>query len=98
MGDVERVDLMLQGDRADVGAEVEGAVGAAAQPVGQVLVVGHGGAQGDDPDRLVHLGRHATHPGAYELDDGPVRYNNEMDLVADEQLDVLHVLPLLPMP
>ena len=56
MRDVHAVDVELERHGPHVGVEVEGGVGAAAEPAGQVLGVGHGGAQGHDPHLLLQLG------------------------------------------
>ena len=38
----------------------------------------------------------SPHPGAYHLDDGAVGAAHEVHLAADEKLDVLDILSLLP--
>lgn len=49
------LDVQLQRDRPDVGVEVEGCGGTAAQPVGHVFGVGQGGAEGHDADGTLNL-------------------------------------------
>lgn len=93
---VQALDVELERDGANVRVEVERAVGAAAEPVGDVLGVGHGSAEGQDPDGLLELRRDVAHARAHDLDDRTLRASEQVDLVADEQLHVLHVLPLLP--
>ena len=56
VGDVHAVDVELERHWPHVGVKVEGGVGAAAEPAGQVLGIGHGRAQGNDPHLLLQLG------------------------------------------
>ena len=55
---VEALQIKAQRQRPDVGVEVEGCVGAYAQPLGHVPRVGQRGGKGQDADVPVLLGGH----------------------------------------
>ena len=59
--------MQLQGHRPDVGVEVEEAVGGGAQPLAQVLGVGHGGAESHNPHLALDLRGHVAHARAHHL-------------------------------
>ena len=59
--------VQLQGHRPDVGVEVEEAVGGGAQPLAQVLGVGHGGAESHNPHLALDLRGHVAHARAHHL-------------------------------
>ena len=90
--------MELKRDWPDVGMEVEQSVCGGPQPLTQILGVGDGGAQSHDPHLAVDLGGHVPHARADHLQHGARLPSNEVELVHNEEVDVLHILPLLPPP
>lgn len=61
------LNVQLQGHGADVGVEVEGGSGTAAQPVSHVLGVRQGRAKGHNADGSLDLGGDVAHARADDL-------------------------------
>ena len=96
MGHVESVDVQLQRHWSYVGMKIKGSIGRATEPIGYILGIGHGSSQSNDPDGLVQLGRNVPHSGANDLNDGSILTSKQMNFVANEQMDILHIFTLLP--
>ena len=76
--------------------EVERTVGRTAEPLTDVLGIGQRVAQRHNADRLLQLGGDVAHTRADHLQRGAALEAKQLQLVGDEEVDVLHVLALLP--
>lgn len=72
---VTHLDVQLQRNRSDVGVEVEGCRGIAAQPVSHIFGVGQRRAEGHDSDWPLNLRGDVPHPGADDLQHRLMRRN-----------------------
>lgn len=61
------LDVKLQRNRPDIGVEVEGGCGAAAEPVGHIFSIGQRGAESHDTDGPFNLRGDVPHSGANHL-------------------------------
>ena len=96
MGGIEALDVEFELEGTHVRVEVERVGRGAVEPLGQVLVVGDGGAESDDANVALDLRAYVAHARANDLEDGAVLAAEQVELVDYEQVHVLHLFALFP--
>mmetsp|Transcript_12824 Transcript_12824/g.30297 ORF Transcript_12824/g.30297 Transcript_12824/m.30297 type:complete len:381 (-) Transcript_12824:3315-4457(-) len=101
VGLIERVEVHLEGDRADLRGKVEQSLGRHAHPLADLTSVGQRGAEPDHPDQLVvalllFLGADETHPGNDDFQRRSRVAAEEVEVVDDKKRYGLDALPLPP--
>mmetsp|Transcript_58155 Transcript_58155/g.185073 ORF Transcript_58155/g.185073 Transcript_58155/m.185073 type:complete len:210 (-) Transcript_58155:4421-5050(-) len=95
---VEALDGDLEGHGPHSRVEVEERVARRPDPLPDVLGVGQGGREGDDARGAVELAGDVARAACDNLDHRALLPADEVHLVHDEEVEALHVLPLLPPP
>jgi hypothetical protein len=90
------LNVKFQGDRTNIGMEVEESSGAASKPLGDVSCIAQGRTQSHNTNVAFNLRADVTHTRADDFKDRSFLSSDQVKLIHNEEVHILHILSLFP--